>query len=427
MIELNVCLCVDHWPTLFGMNGAGRYAQTLARCMAKRGIEVHVLTPVREPITLLKDRLTRGSPSKLKEQCFAASSGGRTFGEPPSQQGAGMDFQEDGYWVHPRVVKPLRFVSRFQPGIGESWGVWRALEELRKSVPIDVVEFSNWEGIGAVTALCSSLPTVIRVHTTAYESLSLGIGNQRLERGYARLERFAAHHADGLLTHSIAHRNQAAENYGVAPDAFGVVPHGLPAPSAFRKVDRKSRQVLAVGAASPRKGVDFFLEVASRLAHAGVEAEFVWVGRDTCSAPGGLLWKEYARQSYPHLDGIVRFESDITDARLADLYAESTVYFCSARYESFGLTLVEAMQAGTPLLAPNTGAMADITGDGQAGLLYDPQEVESAFSQLMRLLDEPELAQKLGEGGLLRARFEFSASVMTDRVLDYYTALLSRL
>jgi len=317
-------------------------------------------------------------------------------------------------------------VSRFQPGLGESWGLWRALEQLRKKAPIDIIEFANWEGIGAVTAWMSSLPVVIRVHTTAFECLSLGIGHRRMETGYARLERFAAHRARALVTNSAAHREHAAANYRVSTDQIAVVPLGLPWQAVDARVERNPRLVLAVGGASPRKGVDFFLEVASRIVSQGIDAEFAWVGKDGRSAPGGLLWSEYARKAYPQLTSRVRFETDVDDRQLADLYARSAVYFCSARYESFGLTLVEAMQAGTPLLSPDTGSVAEITGDGVAGLLYAPQDVESAAGQLKRLLTDPDLARRLGEQGRERAQAEYSDEVMTDRVVELYGRVIGR-
>jgi glycosyltransferase involved in cell wall biosynthesis len=297
---------------------------------------------------------------------------------------------------------------------------------LRKSWPIDIVEFCNWEGIGAVTTLLSSLPVVIRVHTTAYESLSLRIGNQRLERGYARLERLTAHCADGLVTNSTAHQVQASFDYGVRPEQITVASLGLESQVIDKAIARTPRQILAVGPASSRKGIDFFLEVASQLVQEGVEGQFVWVGQDTRSAPGGLFWSEYVGQAYPHLKAVVHFKSDVNDEQLAQFYAQSGVYFCSARYESFGLTLVEAMQAGTPVVAPDTGSVAEILGNNVAGLKYASQNVESAVIQLKLLLAEPELARRLGEQGRQRARTEYSAEAMTDRVMAFYEKVLQQ-
>ena len=383
----SVCLCVDNWPKFSMMHGPVRYVQTLARGLVARGVDVHILTPVRSPQSV---------------------------------------FQEDGYWVHPCLVKPLRVVSRFQPGLGESWGVWRALEALRKTCPLDVVEFTNVEGVGAVSALFSSLPVAIRVHTTAFEAVSLGIGKQHLERGYARLERFVAHRADGLVTHSLAHREQATTDYGVQPSTMAVIPHGVAPIGARASVPRVPNQILSVGTASLRKGIDFFLAVAASLVQQGVRARFVWAGRDTSSAPGGGSWQQYAATTYPELTECLRFETDVGDEDLGRLYAESAVYFCAARYESFGLTLVEAMQSRTPLVAPAAGAMKEIVGDDEAGLLYVLQEVESAAHQLTRLLADPQLARALGEKGFVRAEEEFGADVMTKRVLAYYEELIQQ-
>ena len=383
----SVCLCVDNWPKFSMMHGPVRYVQTLAKGMVERGVAVHILTPVKRP-----------------EKAF----------------------EEDGYWVHPCLTKRLPVASRFQPGLGETWGLWRALEALRRTHSIDVVEFTNVEGLGAAAAVFSSLPVVVRVHTTAFEALSLGIGKQHLERGYARLERFTAHRAVGLVTHSLAHRDQCAIDYSVEPSRIAVIPHGVVPVGAPGSVSRSPNQILSVGAASLRKGIDFFLAVAGRVVQMGLDAQFVWAGRDSRSAPGGLSWREYAANTYPELAGKLRFENDVQDAELGRLYAESAVYFCAARYESFGLTLVEAMQARTPLLVPDEGAMKEIVGDGEAGLMYAPQDVESAACQLASLLTDVQLARDLGERGFLRAEREFSAGVMTERVLTYYEELIQQ-
>ena len=171
---MNICLCVDRWPTWFPLHGPARYVRTLARGLAAGGHRVQVLTP-----------------------------------HPTLDS----DSEEDGYLVHSRIARPLRGVSRFQPGLGESLAMWRALKQLHRAERFDVVEFSNWEGLGAVACAFNQLPVVIRVHTSAFDSLRLGVGTEKLERQYARLERWAARRATALVTHTDSHRKQAAADY----------------------------------------------------------------------------------------------------------------------------------------------------------------------------------------------------------------------
>lgn len=377
---LNICLCVDRWPTFYPLHGPARYAQTLARGLVARGQTVHVLTPHPE---------------------------------------VHRDFEEDGYLVHSRAVAPLRFASRLQRGLGESLGLWKALRALRRTHPIDIVEFTNWEGLGAATCTLGRLPTVIRLHTTAYDTLRLGLGNRRLEAHYARLERWTARRATALVTHSESHRRQVAADYGVDADAVRVIPHGIEPVRVPDGVARDPNQILAVGAATPRKGVDVFLAAAERVSREVPQARFVWVGTDTATAPGGETWSRHCAKAFPHLHNVT-FAGNCSDAELAAHYGRSAVYLCTSQYESFGLTLVEAMQAGLAVVAPNTASMSELVRQGQTGELYGPGDVGDLTRALAGLLRSPERTAGQGKHGAVRAGAEYSAEVMTERVLELY-------
>ena len=381
---MKVCFYCDNWPSFAQMHGAARYAQTLAKGLVARGVETHILT------------------SHHEEQ----------------------DLLEDGYHVHARRAPPVRAVRRFQPGLGESFHVWRAVEQLHRRHQFDLVELTNVEGIGYCTALLSRLPTVVRVHTTAFDAARLTIGNVRLEQKYARLERWTAHRATALVTHTTTHRQQAAADYRVPIDRIHLVPHGIMPTAPDRPVTRRPAQILSVGTAGPRKGVARFLEAAQRLTETCADVHFIWAGADRPSSPDGTTWAEYARRRHPSLVGRIEFRSGLSDGAIASLYAESGLYLCTSIYESFGLTMVEAMMADLPVIAPRTAAMAEIIHDGKIGWLYEPDSLDDLVGRVRHVLESPTERARIAEAGHRAAQAEYSAETMTSRMLELYRGLV---
>lgn len=374
----------DGWPTFAPMHGPARYVQTLARGLVARGVEVHVVTA----------------------------------------HGEDRDLVEDGYHVHARRAPRARVVSRVQPGIGESFHLWRAIERLHRTHRFDVVELTNVEGAGFFTALLGRMPTLVRVHTTAFDAARLALGKAELELGYARLERWTAHRATALVTHTRTHLAQAAADYGLPEARFHLVPHGIAPTPPDRAVTRRPAQVLSVGSATPRKGVGRFLEAAERLAAEVEDARFVWAGKDGPTSPSGTTWAEHARAKHPSLDGRLAFQGGLSDGGIASLYAESGVYLCTSIYESFGLTMVEAMMADLPVVAPRTAAMAEIITDGETGWLYDPDDPDDLVRQVRAALGSPAERERVARAARRMAEAEYSAATMTSRMLDLYRGLL---
>lgn len=383
MSPLRICFCVDHWPTFHSMHGQVRYVQTLARGLVSRGCQVHVLTGHPEP----------------------------------------LDFVEDGYHVHARPTPPFRVVSRFQPGLGESFHLARAIRALNREHRFDVVEFTNVEGAAYFGTYFPPRPVVIRVHTTAFDAYRLGIGKPHMERRFARLERWAGRRADLLVTHTRTHQAQVASDYGVPAEQIQVVPHGIERVRVDGPVTRRPRQVVSVGTASARKGVATFLEAAEALTRTMPDARFVWAGRDLPSAPGGKTWRVHAADRYPQLAGKFEIREGLSDAALAALYAESDAYLCTSLYESFGLTLVEAMFQSLPVVAPRTAAMAELIQHGENGWLFEPGSLEDLLGRLREALQPGATRERVVQRALQTSEREYTAERMTARMLDLYRSV----
>ena len=91
----------------------------------------------------------------------------------------------------------------------------------------------------------------------------------------------------------------------------------------------------------------------------------------------------------------------LDQASLYRLYAGAAVFVFPSRYEGFGLPILEAMAAGTPVVTSDRGAMREVAGG--ASLLADPDRPDAIASAIGRILQDETLAERLRSRGAVRA------------------------
>ena len=141
------------------------------------------------------------------------------------------------------------------------------------------------------------------------------------------------------------------------------------------------------------KGLVPLLEAVAKL-RTERTLELVVIGRPR---EGGRVARTIERLG---LAPVVRCVSGISDDELACLYAEAEVAVVPSLYEGFSLPAIEAMACGVPLVATTGGALPEVVGnDGETGLLVAPDDPGELASAIGRILDDPDLAARLGAGG----------------------------
>lgn len=175
-------------------------------------------------------------------------------------------------------------------------------------------------------------------------------------------------------------------------------------PSLFTFVDRPGDYLVFLGRFHPEKGAHLAIEIAKR---AGVRLKIAAIPQDR---------DYFETQVAPHIDGDrVQFlgavERDTRDALLGGALA---LVHMTTRPERFGLTMIEAMACGTPVLGARMGSIPEIVVDGTTGFLCD--SVEDAVSRV------PALAAL--DRRACRARIETTFTV--ERMVDAYLAAYER-
>jgi len=111
----------------------------------------------------------------------------------------------------------------------------------------------------------------------------------------------------------------------------------------------------------------------------------------------------------------------VTDDELLELYRGAAVYADASLYEGFGYQPLEAMACGTPVVASDTPAAREVVDS--AALLCDARDIDGRAAAIVRVLQEPELADELRQRGLRRAAafsWERTARMLAE-VLDEAT------
>jgi glycosyltransferase involved in cell wall biosynthesis len=94
--------------------------------------------------------------------------------------------------------------------------------------------------------------------------------------------------------------------------------------------------------------------------------------------------------------------------------------------EPKGVSLLEAMACGVPLVQPRRGAFTEIVEKTSGGLLVEPDDAHSLAQGILKVFQDRRLAGELGTNGARGVRAHYSAAHMADRALEAYESVIGR-
>jgi glycosyltransferase involved in cell wall biosynthesis len=269
-------------------------------------------------------------------------------------------------------------------------------------------------------------PVVLTIHDVSYARHPEWYPYRRdsLRRAFYRRSATSAAH---IITVSEFSAGEIRLAYGIPASRITVVPHG---------VDGPALQTTAMSALPPGVAEPYLLHVGDL--HARRNLTIVLDALLAARRRLGLL----ARLTLV-LAGVDRGEGDalvrrvreagerealvmvgvVSDVELGALYRRAIALTYPSLYEGFGLPVLEAMAAGTPVLASRAASMPEVLGE--CGLLLDPHDVDAWTDAIARVAEDPEGRRRMQDAGRTRAA-GFTWAKAARQTLDVYTAAAAR-
>ena len=228
------------------------------------------------------------------------------------------------------------------------------------------------------------------------------------------VERALAHATDRIVAITESLRRFTVEQVGVPAAKVETIHYGLDGPpepwgeNPPDGVPRDARILLATSRLAVQKGID---QAVRALPDLPDDTVLVVLGDGPERTALGGLARELGVAERVFLLG-----------RVPDVAAwlhRATVYVHPARWEGFGLGVLEAMHAGLPVVATRVSSLPELVVDGQTGVLVAADDVPALAHAVSDALERPEL----GAAGRERARTEFSVDRMASRTAALYERL----
>jgi len=284
--------------------------------------------------------------------------------------------------------------------------------QVAKDQEFDIIHAHDWLTFPAAIMAkeISGKQLVVHIHATEFDR-----SGEHVNQDVYNLERRGIEAADRVVCVSRLTRRILIDKYGVAPDKVFVVHNGVVAKPkivypASKLPNRKI--VTFLGRITFQKGPDYFVNAAKRLLTIMPDVHFVMAGSGDMHLQLIEKVAEMKMSSRFHFTGFLNFEE--TNA----LFGMTDIYVMPSVSEPFGITPLEAMRTGVPVIISKQSGVAEVLDNAVKIDFWDEQAVADA---IQGLLEHPEIAKKLasnGSGEVEELKWEYAALKLKEIYLD---------
>ncbi len=236
--------------------------------------------------------------------------------------------------------------------------------------------------------------------------------------------------ANSIIATTLTEKDDYVAEYGIDGDKVKVIPPGVDTVRFSPGDCKEARSVLDVPAKyllfslsriDPRKGLDLLISAVG---------EAMRIERDIMLIIGGGSkdMGEEERNELAKLKqlaeglGISRnvvFTGYLPDEIVSTYYRASDIFIIPSRYEPFGLTILEAMAVGTPVIATKHGGPIHIITHGSDGFLVDPENKREFSRFIIELLQDSHLCKRISTNGLATVSKKYSWDSVAGAYLEH--------
>ncbi len=246
--------------------------------------------------------------------------------------------------------------------------------------------------------------------------------------------------ADAIIAECPQDEADLFTHYNADPTCITIIPCGVNVDQfhpihqwtarALLGLNPRERYILQLGRMVPRKGVETVIQaLALLLDRYGVLAHLLIVGGEA-DEPDPLKTPEIGRlMAIAEREGVAHRVTFVGRKRRDELkyyYAAANVFVTTPWYEPFGMTPLEAMACGTPVIGANVGGIKYSVSDGETGYLVPPKDPAALAARLCDLLSNEQRADTFGRNAVSRVHEQFVWSKVAEQVSTLYAGMLSR-
>lgn len=291
--------------------------------------------------------------------------------------------------------------------------------EIAASESFDVIHAHDWLSYpaGLAARRVSGKPLVVHVHATEFDRT----GGTGVNEEVYKIEQDGMREADAVITVSQWTKDMVVRRYGIPSRKVTVVHNGIeagdyhPLPDRLAALKRAGEKiVLFVGRITLQKGPDYFIRAAKRVLEFQPKVYFVVAGSGDME---GQVLREAAALGIAER---VVFTGFLRGEELDALYQSADLYVLSSVSEPFGITPLESLVNGTPVIISYQSGVAEVL---RHALKVDFWDIDELANQIITVLRHPPLHRTLKQYGGEEAR-KVTWTAAAQKCLEIYRSML---
>ena len=377
---MRICFLCEGYPPA-GHGGIGTFTQSLARALVRAGHQAWVI-----------GRYSRNLPGAAYEE----------------DQGVHV-------W---RYRMPTHLLDRARV----RYELFRTIARWSRSGKIDLVEAPDCGGwIAGWPRL--PVPVIVRLHgSLTYLAAELG---QPVDRTAFLLEWAAFRRADFWCSVSRYAAHKTQQLFGLRGDRPIILYNPVDVPSETLAPTRSKNQIVFTGGLKVNKGILSLIKALPRVIAVSPEAELHIFGSDRLTDDGQSMQASLLSRLDPQIRKSVHFRGFGDRRQIFHALQTARLGVFPSYAEAFAQAPMEAMACGCPTVYTRRTSGPELIEHNQNGWLVDPDQPNEIAEAIIRLLEDDDLAKRLGDAGRKRIEENFSSGAMVRPNEAFYQDCLS--
>jgi D-inositol-3-phosphate glycosyltransferase len=281
------------------------------------------------------------------------------------------------------------------------------------------------------------IPFVVTFHALGHVRRIHQAEKDKFPEERLTIEEQAVKEADYIIAECPQDKDDLINYYSAPKNKITIIPCGFSS-TEFYPMDKavarkiaglplKEHIILQLGRMVPRKGVDNVIRALGKLKGTNKPVRLVIVGgeceeliEDTCPEYARLM--DIARDY--NIEASVTFAGRKNRDQLKFYYNAADVFITTPWYEPFGITPLEAMACGTPVIGSNVGGIKYSVAEGETGLLVPAEDPEALAEKIAQLVNDEEELKRMSRNSIKRVNTYFTWARVAQQVEALYKNLM---